>query len=213
MTRLAVTVEGPTERGFVTQALAPHLHTSEVYAYPILLGQARANRRGGGNVSVQGVASDMADHYHRFDFVTSLVDLYGFRRSGGNSAEYLEEQIFGEVVRLVGRGVDSRKVIPYVQQYEFEGLLFSDLEALGNTLEAARQAVEQLANIRAQFRTPEEINDNLDTAPSKRLAQILPYYNKVRFGPLVAQEIGLSTIRRECPRFNAWVTRLESLGD
>ena len=211
MIRLAISVEGETERGFVNQVLGQHLEAMGVYSYPILLGQARTNRRGGGNVTVQRVASDMADHYHRFDFVTSLVDLYGFRGSGGNSVEYLEEQILGEVGRLVGRGVNSQKVMPYVQQYEFEGLLFSDLESLGNIMRGSRQVVAQLASIRAQFPTPEDINDNPDTAPSKRLAQIFPNYNKVRFGPQIAQSIGLPSIRRECPRFNSWVARLESL--
>ena len=30
-------------------------------------------------------------------------------------------------------------------------------------------------------------------------------------GPQIAQAIGLSTIRAQCPRFDAWVTRLEAL--
>ncbi len=32
-------------------------------------------------------------------------------------------------------------------------------------------------------------------------------------GPLVAAEVGLSAIRAECPRFNDWLTRMESLSN
>ena len=53
--------------------------------------------------------------------------------------------------------------------------------------------------------------NKIETAPSKRITQILPHYNKVVHGPQIAQTVGLPTIRRECPRFSAWVTRLESL--
>ncbi len=31
-------------------------------------------------------------------------------------------------------------------------------------------------------------------------------------GPLLAMEIGLAKIRAKCPRFDGWVTSLESLG-
>ena len=211
MIRLAITVEGETEEDFVNDVLGPYLNGKETYSFPILIGKAASGVGGGGKVTIERLSADIASLYHRFDFVTSLVDLYGFRDSGGNSAEYVEVQMLREARRLVGRGMDSRKVIPYVQQYEFEGLLFSDVEALGSILGVAGQAEAQLVSVRSQFLTPEEINDDPNTAPSKRLVQILPNYNKARFGPLVAQEIGLPTIRAQCPRFDAWVTRLESL--
>ena len=68
-----------------------------------------------------------------------------------------------------------------------------------------------LRALRAQFPTPEQINDNSDTAPSKRIAGVVLRYNKRVHGPLLAEMIGMDTIRAECPRFNAWITRLEAL--
>ena len=65
--------------------------------------------------------------------------------------------------------------------------------------------------IRGQFETPEDINDNPETAPSKRIAGAIPRYNKRLHGPLLTKEISLEIIRDECPRFNDWMTRLESL--
>ena len=69
-----------------------------------------------------------------------------------------------------------------------------------------------LLAIRALFPTPEDINDDVRTAPSKRIAQLAPGYNKPTEGSLGALAIGLDTIRACCPLFNEWLTKLEQLG-
>ena len=104
------------------------------------------------------------------------------------------------------------KAIPYVQRHEFEGLLFSDVSVFAGLVEAPDGSVEALQKIRSQFETPEDINDYKDTAPSKRIKKVIPRYDKRVNAPLLAVEIGLDKIRTECPRFNDWVTSLESLG-
>ncbi|MEA5486638.1 MULTISPECIES: DUF4276 family protein [Pseudanabaena] len=43
------------------------------------------------------------------------------------------------------------------------------------------------------------------------LCQGRTQYDKVLHGSLVALDIGLETIRRECQMFNRWIERLESL--
>ena len=73
------------------------------------------------------------------------------------------------------------------------------------------ETLNELRNIRSRFPTPEDINDNVDTAPSKRLEDLIPRYDKVVFGHLVALETGLDRIRAECTRFNEWLTTIESL--
>jgi hypothetical protein len=50
-----------------------------------------------------------------------------------------------------------------------------------------------------------------ETAPSKRIANLFTGYEKPLFGALAAMEIGLETIRQECPHFNDWLNRLETL--
>ena len=212
MIRLAISVEGSTEEQFVKSVLTDHLLQWCVMPTPILLGRARSSGTGGGNVSIERLGRDMAECYHNFGFVTSLVDFYGFRDRDGRTAEELEQEILQEVGRKIHGDLDKRKVVPYIQMHEFEGLLFSDVGAFGNILELRDQAREQLAEVRTQFQTPEDINDNPDAAPSKRIAEILPHYEKVKDGLRVAERIGLTTIRAQCPRFNQWVTQLESLG-
>ena len=53
---------------------------------------------------------------------------------------------------------------------------------------------------------------NADTAPSNRIKSVIPGYQKVVDGTLIARETGLDTIRAECPRFAEWLAKLESLG-
>ena len=76
---------------------------------------------------------------------------------------------------------------------------------------AGRQALEIEFLVREGFTGPEDINDSKETAPSKRLQSVIPRYNKVLHGPMLAAEIGLKKIREECRRFDTWVRRLEAL--
>ena len=102
---------------------------------------------------------------------------------------------------------DSRKTL-----HEFEGLLFSDVEVFATQIDFPPDCMAALRAVREQFTTPADINDNYETAPSRRIASIVPRYGKRLHGPILAKGIGLDSIRAECPRFDAWVRRLETLG-
>ena len=207
MIRLAISVEGPTEEEFVKHFLADPLRKRGVEPTPILLGRAR-NRSDGGNVSVEQLVREMAHLRRNFDAVTSLVDFYGFRRKGDKTVDELEE----DLRQKLGHPWHQKKVFPYVQRHEFEGLLFSDVDAFTKLIGVSHTSIQALRNIRSQFPTPEDINDNENTAPSKRIKKVIPQYEKKVDGPLLAMEIGLDKIRTECSRFDDWVTSLESLG-
>lgn len=206
MIRLAVSVEGETEEEFVKASLAPHLRSNDVYATPVLIGRARRPIRGGGNVSIDRLVQEMRHLSKSFDAVTSLVDFYGFRGKGSKSPNELVEALRNRISQF-----DETSVFPYVQPHEFEGLLFSNVEAFGKVLPDA--PVDELKSIRSAFDTPEEINDHPEAAPSKRIKALIPRYRKTLHGPLLAREIGLGTMRRECPLFDAWLETLEALGE
>ena len=208
MISLAISVEGRTEEEFVKRVLADHLGPLGVAAYPVPLGRARSSGAGG-NVSTERLVSEMVRlRPPRYDAVTSLVDFYGFCDKGNLSVEKLEGRLTREIEK---RFPDARRVFPYVQKHEFKGLLFSDTAAFGVTGRAAEREIEALSSIRQKFKTPEDINDDLEGAPSKRIARAVRGYGKVLHGPMVAREVGLATIRAQCPRFDAWLTRLEGL--
>ena len=73
--------------------------------------------------------------------------------------------------RLKGRRLVP--VVPNVQQYEFEGLLFSNPDAVANVMRASKRQLEDLRKVRSHFTTPEEINDSPISAPSKRVIEDL----------------------------------------
>jgi hypothetical protein len=86
---------------------------------------------------------------------------------------------------------------------------FYELSKLNLTIYAPSQ-LEKLHKIRSQYPTPEHINDGANTAPSKRLGTLYPYYDKVLHGSLISEAIGLKKLRQECPHFDQWVSCLEN---
>ena len=74
MIRLAISVEGETERDFVNLLLVERLRPIGIEPTPILLGGR------GGSVTVPGLISEMTNLAWSHDAVTSLVDYYGLRR-------------------------------------------------------------------------------------------------------------------------------------
>ena len=210
MIRLAIVVEGETEEEFVERVLKRHLYAQGVEPTPIL----PDGRGGGGDIRVDRLARKIAELLWDFDRVTSLVDFYGFQDKGSATPQELEQRINQAVGRRIRRAWDESRVFAYVQKHEFESLLFSNTACFAAVIGdiIPDNASEALQAIRRQFATPEDINDSPATAPSKRIAQLIPHYRKSRDGPDLAMAMGLDIIRQECVRFNEWLTRLESLG-
>ena len=202
MTRLAIVVEGRTEADFIKNVLRPYLSEREVYPFPNSLD---------GNVSLERLAPRMAGLLHSHHCVTSLVDFYGFKHRSAASPDELQNQIDQAVRQRMPPNRDLSHAFSYVQQHEFEALLFSDAGAFSALPDISNEQVARLRAIRNRFPTPEDINDSPDTAPGKRIANVIPRYNKRNSGYLVALAIGLPAIRAACPRFHAWLTRLETL--
>lgn len=206
MIRLAIVVEGETEKSFVDRVLAPHLIDFDVVARPTMPGKQ------GGDIRIERLAPEMARLTWNFHAVTSLVDFYGFGgKSRGETVEQLEDRIEQAIGERSSEYPCGERLFAYVQRHEFEALLFSDVDAFSVMLEATPAAVRNLRRAAAGFATPEDINDHPVTAPGKRIEAALPRYGKVRDGPLIAEKIGIGPIRAACPRFNGWIERLEAL--
>ena len=208
MIRRAISVEGQTEEAFIKDVLAAPLRQRDVEPVPVVIGKARNKNRGGGNVTIDRLVSDMVNLGYSHDAVTSLVDFYGFKNRPEETVCGLEKHLLRNIESTVP---DARRFIPYVQKYEFESILFSDVSAFGVTGPGTDPAIEQLRSVRQEFGNPEEINDDPNGAPSKRIEQAMSGYRKRLHGPMVAQHIGLARIRAECPRFNRWLCCIERL--
>jgi hypothetical protein len=211
--RLAVSVEGPTEYEFCREVLGPHLTAFAVHVEPKIVVTKRnlcGPNATGGAIGIERFRNEVRRLLPSFDFVTTLYDFYGFKgREPGETPDAL--------CRRMSLSLDQpRHLIAYVQVYEFEALLFSAPSTLARYLDnplfgAAMETVAVACG------GAEQVNDGPQTAPSRRLIKLFhdhlnQRYDKTFHGPLLAMEIGLSAIRSACPRFNAWLTRLERLG-
>jgi len=129
MIDLAIVVEGATEEMFVRSVLKAYLKCKDVDPEPFQIGAGRSGC--GGNVTIDELASDMHTYYEFYGFnaVTSLVDFYGFSDEDGRSPDQLVEAIQNKLREISqNKELDGRFVFPYVQVYEFEGLLFSNVD-------------------------------------------------------------------------------------
>lgn len=96
--------------------------------------------------------------------------------------------------------------------HEFEAFLLVDPDKLLGMFPDSALALEKLKKNIGNT-APEEVNDSIHTAPSKRIVKYFPDYKgqKAQVGPMVAEDIGISKLRTNCPHFNDWITRLEQL--
>lgn len=219
MTRVYVIVEGPTEETFVSEVLAPVLWSRQVYAYPIILG--RHGSGSGGNVSYARVSRDVIVQLKQDPgaLCSTMFDFYGLGQgfpgtpvppslTNVGKVKHIEDAIKADIIeREPGLQADVR-FLPYLQLHEFEALLFSDPIAFASGIYKPNLAAAIQA-IRNTFATPEDID--LGNAPSKRVLQLHPGYRKPLYGNLAALAVTIGRMRQECPHFNDWVNKLETL--
>lgn len=223
--RLNFTVEGQTEETFVNRVLKPHLADRSVWANVrcVLTGRKRSVEHRGGMTTYQRARNDIT-RWMRQDQnpdarFTTMFDLYalpndfpGFQDSLNTSDPYERVNILEDALR---EDLDDWRFIPYIQLHEFEALLLSDPQKLDSQFYEHDKEIARLARMADEFNSPELIDDGTHTAPSKRIIAEIPEYDgrKVSAGPIVAERIGLPTLRAKCRHFSDWLDKLESLSD
>lgn len=145
-----------------------------------------------------------------------MIDLYGLDSQfpAFDASRLLPP--YARVARLeqaFGARISHHHFIPYLQLHEFEALLFADPAHTESWLQLDHPElpIGSLTAIRQAYQTPEEINDSVLTAPSKRILSLYAGYNKIADGILILKDVTLPVLRRECPHLDNWITRLESL--
>ncbi len=223
--RLLVHVEGQTEERFVNDVLRDHLLQFGYHNVSArLLGNARQRDHRGGARPWSSVRKEIITHLKQDSacLATTMVDYYGLPQEGekawpgrksamqvclADKPTRVEQALAADIAAEMGSR-DARRFLPFVLMHEFEALLFSDCDAFSQGIEHPTLAA-QFQTIRDAFETPEDINDSPDTAPSKRILQLVPAYQKIVHGTKAVLAIGLPTIRRQCPHFAAWLSSLE----
>jgi len=219
MSRVLAVVEGQTEQTFIREVLAPDLGASGVYLSARLVG--KPGQKGGLN-SYQKARRDIVAVLTQDtgSYCTTMFDYYGLPADwpgyaaakavpARNGVEQVEKGL-QEDIRLALGSSHAVRLLPYVQLQEFEALLFSDPEALARVI-ANPSLTKRFQAIVDECGEPEAIDDDPNSAPSKRILGLVPEYQKVVHGALAAQRIGINMMREKCPHFAAWVQELKAL--
>ncbi len=215
MKQVLVLVEGQTEEQFVKNILNPYLNDLSVHLSPTIINtkiiKGNSNFKGGIS-SYDQVRRDVLKLVKSNSLiVTTFIDYYGLPNNfpgivqtgsvmGRVSA--IEEAFFNDI------GADN--FIPYIQIHEFEALLFSSMEGFDYCFPEDTSKLQKVREIADKFSSPEDINDNPVTAPSKRLIAIYPQFQKTFHGPLIAIQNKIEIVLERCPHFSDWITKLLS---
>ncbi len=215
MSRVYLLVEGQTEEAFVNELLKPHYAQLGHYLTPIVVSTSAGHR--GGVVRYAKVRPQI-ERLCKQDagaHVTTLFDLYALpsdfpgkshsaypnTSSGSDKAAFLEAEL--------GNDIGQRNFTPNLLVHEYEALLLTRVDAFEPWTDDDR-ILTPLRHARDSS-LPEDINDALQSAPSKRILSAWPGYQKTFHGPLIACDIGLDAIRAACPHFSAWLAKIEAL--
>ena len=218
MKRIIIICEGQTEQEFCKDLLQPYFIKRNILVeYPTI------KHSSGGIVAWTTLHKQIENHLKQdaAAFVTTFIDYYGINGKlkfpkwdeAKAIADKNERMTFLEnaMSELIDEALRYR-FIPYIQLHEFEGLLFNNIEVFKSQIATDEFAdFDELAQTIADNPNPELINDGKDTAPSKRLLRLIRGYNKPVYGAILAETIGLERIKSKSPRFNQWLTDLESL--
>ncbi len=193
--------EGPTEQSFVKNILAPEFPNLILKPYNFK-----------GNIPYPTVLKAILVFLSTRpanSYCTTFIDFYGLPPgypAFGSSHADIERAVQEDVEGRIG----SARFRAYLSLHEFEALLFSDTAALSEAMQAPGAAFA-LNRIRMQFRTREQINDQRDTAPSRRIKAVHSPFNKRVDGISAAQAIGLPRMTAECPHFAKWIEWFRSI--
>ena len=218
MKRIIMICEGATEQAFARTNLETHFINKDIHLQAPLIKASK-----GGIVKWPQLKDQIERHLkaEQGAHVTTFIDYYGIYGKnefpGWDDANAIADKNdrLDSIEYSMSQGIDPElrhRFTPYLQLHEFEGLLFNDIDIFWNQIPREDLVdTEELKKTFSDYPNPEMINNNKETSPSHRLARIIRGYNKVIHGDIISEAIGLTRIRKKCPRFNAWITRLEKI--
>lgn len=181
--RVNIIVEGQTEETFVNKILAKELGLSGISISARSVETKRKKSRFDrsteikrGGLSKYDKAKKDIQRWLKEDrgaYLTTMFDLYALPSDFPKWDEARRLCDPYEKVKALEVGlkedIGDAHFIPYIQLHEFEGLLFSDVETIGQILEIyqGNSRLTELRDIRTQFNTPEEINEVITPPPRK----------------------------------------------
>lgn len=217
-----VLAEGRTEKNFVRDVLAPAMLAKNIYMDTTLVDKI------GGDIRFARAKKEIGMHLRHGGnaYITTMFDYFRIDPNWPGKSKILEDIQTGVNITAHEKGIrmedatleiikncfsgcqPEKRFIPYIQMHEFEALLFTDTGVLAREINAQDRLVSEIVK---QFNTPEDINDNPNTAPSKRIENLQKGYIKSVMGTVISKAIGIAAIREKCVHFDSWLTKIEGL--
>lgn len=212
MKTVIVICEGETEEEFCKTLLSVYLQKYCKIRIEV--------RLLGGNCNWQRI-KDMAEKalkQQKNALVTTFFDYYGVKTKkfpNWIETEGINKANVRERIEILENGmleeIDSNlryRFIPYIQLHEFEALLFNNIEVFDNNFKRSEFNRANLLDVLNEFPDPELINQKIETSPSHRLIEIIPSYNKILYGNMLVEIIGIEQIKQKNKHFNDWIEQL-----
>lgn len=225
MKRIRILAEGHTEQEFIQELLAPHLmERYGLFDVNAILIKTSGGGKGGFS-NLDRLKPNLRPLLTESNLVVStMLDLFRFPTESGNTHIQTEakrcyalpmpkrieqlEHLLETIVKDIRKSA-STIFIPYIQQHEFEALLFASPKAFTIINDQMVAPVEEIC----RQASPEDINSTPQGHPAQRLEELFlsidnRHYNKMIDGIDVLKEAKIQAILNSCPRFSNWVLRL-----
>lgn len=223
MKKLIIICEGKTETFFIKNVLSNYMPSITFLPQTIPTGSnPQGGSSKGGALNYDRVKRYIENLKFTNDYITTFFDFYGLPNNfpsystlNSNLTIYqkidkLEKAFYDDIINDFPSLKD--KFFPYIQLHEFETLLFTDIKKAFQDMRISDQNLTNLNDILINFNdNPEEINNSIETAPSKRIIKAFPAFQKTKDGVIGIQNMGLNDIEQKCQHFKKWLDYIRSL--
>lgn len=218
MKYVAVVVEGQTEEVFLNEIVQASLGDA-VWLKPIVVrtGQSASGRprQGGGGWKHYSQMLRTLCRQPHWDLITTLIDFYGLPKDAPVcpcTPSHVSSDVCADGrQRAIAGETEDPRLQPFIAVHEFEALVISAAAESEQIFGSAKTARTFDALLQRYDGNAEAINDGVNTAPSKRVADIIKGYAKTRDTVPIIREAGLDAALQHCPRFAAWISELREL--
>jgi hypothetical protein len=215
MRAIYIICEGQSEEEFVNTILRPHFNNYGIYdVRPILMSTSKGHK--GGDVKFDRLKFNIEKLLNREHdvIVTTFIDYFRLKTDFPEFEVAQQKNNKYERVNILEQAIAAKinhpRFTPYIQLHEFEGLLFSSDVGFECLTDIPTKNLNVLKAAVLEKNNPEELNDGELTAPSKRLEQLIPGFdkNKPFYGGIIAEFNTIRPVLERCTRFNNWVQTL-----
>lgn len=193
MKKIIVSVEGQTEESFVNDPLKSYLR--------------KLNKDIKQEISLLLKTNPES-------VITTMYDYYRYPKDspGYGKLEQISSSIekVNHLEKEFQKDFNTDRLIPFLMLHEFETYLFASPQEFDRVF-PTENASSKIDDIKRQYDSPEDIDDGDYTHPARRIKDIIPKFNKRLWGTMIIRKTGIGRIREECPHFNEWLAKLESL--